>query len=157
MPSWTYASLKAADTAIAITDPTAAATALNAQTTTLAAQNVGWGAMRDVLMNNFDWGTLVICAQTAVGGTLPGGGTQTAAIQTAAIAIRECCLYGGTFLASVAADWSKLTAAAGLLTPAAAGGISSASSTAIVALRVPVVATWQPAVTAGDVQTARTQ
>lgn len=151
------ASLKAADTAQGVTDLTVAAAGLNAQNTALSAQNVAWSDMRDVLMNNFDWGALVACAQTAVGATLPGGATQTAAIQQAAIAIRECCLYGHTFAASVTASWNKLVAAASLLTPAAVGGVSSASSTAIVALRTPSVPTWQPAVTAGDVQTARTQ
>src|SRR5258708_4001673 len=99
--AWTYAALKTADTAQAIADPSAAAAGLNAQTTLLSAQNIQWSVIRDVLMNNFDWGALVQVATTAVAGILPGGATQTQAIQAAAIAIRDCCLYGGVFAASV--------------------------------------------------------
>lgn len=156
--AWTYATLKTAAAALAGTPtPAQAAATLNAQTTTSAPQDVAWNAIRDVLMNNFDWGPLVQTATVAVGGALPGGGAQTQAIQAAAASIRECCLYGGTFNASNQTNWNRLVAAANLLTPAAVGGISAASATAVVALRTPTVPTWQPAVTAGDIQTAGAQ
>lgn len=158
MPAWTIAQLKAADAAISSpANLSTAAATLNAQTEVLSAQNISWASVRDVLMNNFDWGTLVYCATVDIGGILPGGATQTAVIQASAMAIRECCIYGGTFSASVTADWNALVAAANNLTPANVAGISAASANAVVALRTPTVPVWAPPVTAGDVQTARTQ
>ncbi len=155
---WTFATLKAADAALtgAPLALPAAASALNAQSAASQPADLAWAALRDVLMNNFDWGSLVQ-ACNAPPGTLPGGGTQTAAIQAAAVALRDCCLWGGTCAAATAAVWTKLTAAANQLTPAAVGAISQASVNAIVALRTPSVAAWSPAVTAGDIQTARGQ
>jgi hypothetical protein len=155
---WTYATLKTAAAALGGSPtPAQAAATLNAQTAVGAAQDVAWSAIRDVLMNDFDWGTLVQAATIAVGGTLPGGGTQTLAIQAAAASIRECCLYGGTFAASNATVWARLVAAANLLTPASVGAITSASASAVVALRTPTVRVWDPPVTSGDVQTAGVQ
>jgi hypothetical protein len=159
MMTWTYQQLKTAYQAISPVPAnyTAAAVTLNAQTTTSAPLDLQWAAIRDVLMNDFDWGGLVQCVQTSVGGVLPGGATQTVAIQAAAIAIRECCVWGGTLNASNTTVWNKLTAAANLLTPGGVGGISAASANAVVAMRTPTVPAWSPAVTAGDVQTAVTQ
>lgn len=156
--AWTFATLKAADAALpgAPLGLQAAADALNAQTTNAAA-DMSWSSIRDVLMNNFDWGTLVQTAEASIGAVLPGASLQTAAIQSAAKAIRECCLYGGTFKSSNTTVWNRLTAAASLLTPAGVGAITSASSTAVVALRTPAVKVWQPEVTTGDIQTARGQ
>lgn len=152
-----YAALKAADAALpgAPLSLAAAATALNAQTVVATARDVAWSSIRDVLMNNFDWGTLVGCT-VPVGATLPGGAVQTLPVLSAAVAIHECCIYGGTFNAANQTVWNRLTTAAGLLTPASVGGISSASATAVTALRTPTVPTWG-AVNAGDVQTARAQ
>lgn len=155
--AWTYADLKTAYTALGISDITAAAAALNAQTVTSAAIDLSWSAIRDVLMNNFDWGTLVLVAETTVGATLPGGGTQTVAIRAAANAIRECCIYGGVFNSSNATVWARLTSAASLLTPSTVGGISSASATAVSALRTPTVPKWDPRIETGAIQTALVQ
>jgi hypothetical protein len=154
--AWTYDQVKAADAALGISNPAAAAAALNAQTVSVPV-DLQWSAIRDLLMNNFDWGTLVAVSEQAVGDLLPGGGTQTFAIKSAACAIRECCLYGGTFNSSNATVWGRLTTAAGLLTPANVGGISSASASAVGAARLPAVARWAPAIDAGHIQTARAQ
>lgn len=155
--AWTLADLKAADAALGSPQPapTDAAATLNTQTVTLPAQDFRWSEIRDILMNNFDWGALVQATEMAVGGTLPGGGSQTTAIQAAAIAIHECCIYGGTLNASNATVWGKLTTVGSLLDSASAGIVSSASVTAIVALRTPTVPKWQPAVTGDDVIAAR--
>lgn len=157
--AWTLAQLKTADAAL-VGAPLAldvATAQLNAQTTTSPAVDLAWSAIRDVMMNNFDWGTLVACCNTAVGMANPGGGTQTAAIRNAAVAIRDCCIYGGMFASSNATVWSRLTAAANLLIPSTVGAITSASASAVVALRAPTVPTWAPPLNTGDVQTARAQ
>lgn len=157
--AWTFAALKAADAALvgAPLSLIAAVGQLNTQTITTGPLDVPWPAIRDVLMSNWDWGTLVQASNAQVGGTLPGGGVQTPAIQAAAEAIRECCIYGGQFGSSNLVFWNRLVAAANLLTPVAVGAISSASANAVVALRMPVVLAWMPLVTAGDIQTARAQ
>lgn len=150
-----YAVLKAADTALGVADPAAAAAALNAQTKSAGIRDIQWSQVRDVLMNNFDWGTLVQVSQIAVGGTLPGGGTQTAALQAQAIAIRECCLYGGGLNASNSTVWTRVSSAGLALAGNTVGAISNASATAVGALRNPTVAVWDPPVTSHDVLAAR--
>lgn len=158
MPAWTIAQLRVADAAIGSpADISAAAFALNAQTGSRFEQDISWSGIRNILMNNFDWGNLIYCATAGSGTALPGGATQTVPIQIAAMGIRESCLYGGQFASSVTVNWNKFLAAAKLLTPLPVGGISTASMTAITALRTPTAPVWSPAVTAGDIQTARAQ
>lgn len=153
-----YLALKAADAALGIADPVQAAAALNANTLNVAV-DLPWSTIRDVLMNNFDWGSLVTISELNVGSTLPGGALQTFAIKSAASAIRECCLYGGTFASSNAAVWARLTTAAGLLTPANVGGISAASASAISAMRIAIKphSGLSDTATSADVIAARTQ
>ena len=157
--AWTFAALKAADAALvgAPLSLAAAVVQLNLQTVVNVPLDVPWPAIRDVLMSNWDWGTLVQASNAPVGATLPGGAVQTLPIQTAATAIRECCIYGGQFTSSNLVFWNRLVVAANLLTPVAVGAISSASANAVVALRMPVILAWMPLVTAGDIQTARAQ
>ena len=154
--SWTQTQLAAAFNALSPVPATLSAgcVTLNAQTTSQTV-NIAWPAIRDVLMNDFDWGALTQVAETPVGGTLPAGAVQTVAIQAAAMALRECCIYGGTFAASNTTDWNKLVAAANLLTPANVGAISSASASAVVALRTAVVPTWSPPVQVAQLQSAQ--
>lgn len=143
-----------------ISDAADAAT-LNAQTYVAGPFDITWSSVRDVLMGGgaaeaLDWGKLTQVANTAVGGINPGGGTQTAAIQAVAIAIQECCLYGGILRGSDTNIWALITAAGTTLSAAAVGGLSAASATAVVALRAPTVAVWNPVITANDITTVRT-
>jgi hypothetical protein len=136
------------------------AVTLNAQTYTAGPFDVPWDKIRGVLMGEgaataIDWGKLTQVAQAAVGATLPGGGTQTAAIQATAIAIQQCCIYGGTLRASDATIWALITSAGTTLSAAAVGGLSAASATAVGSLRAPTLPVWTPVIGTADIAAVR--
>src|SRR4051812_33347923 len=113
---WTPHELYTGWLAIAHVSSAADAATLNAQTYVAGPFDVGWSQIRGVLMGEgsaaaVDWGKLTQVAQTAVGATLPGGGTQTATIQATALAIQQCCIYGGVLRSSDATIWGLITAA----------------------------------------------
>lgn len=154
--AWTPHELYVGWLAIAHVSSAADAATLNAQTYSGGPLDIGWTQIRGVLMGEgtaqaVDWGKLTQVAQTTVGAVLPGGGTQTAAIQATAIAIQQCCLHGGTLRSSDATIWGVITAAGTTLSAAAVGGLTAASSTAIGLLRAPTLTVWSPVISTADI------
>lgn len=149
--AWTYAQVKAADAALnpAQADPALAAAALNAQTTALAqpASDIGLGDIQGVLLLSGDW--LKIQTEAAKSGAT---GATTDPITLSILAIQLVQSKAATV---AAANWTSFV---GMLQVLEANSVvSSASLTAIQALATMTVPTWQPALLAGDVQTARAQ
>lgn len=146
-----YQAVKAADIVLGIGLPAAQnATTLNGQTG--SPQDVQWGNIRDILINNADWGFLALLAELPIGATIPGS-QSTISIQLAGAAryMRDGCRFGGTLKASVSSVWTALTNAANLLTPT--GAISNLSVTQASALLLPPL--WQPPLSANDILAAR--
>lgn len=153
---WTPHELYVGWQAIAHVSSAADAATLNAQTYVAGPLDIGWSQIRGVLMGEgaaqaIDWGKLTQVAQTAIGGILPGGGTQTSAIQSTAIAIQQCCISGGLLRSSDATIWGLITAAGTLLSGATVGGLTAASATAIGALRAPSLSVWSPVIGVNDI------
>lgn len=153
---WTPHELNVGWKLIAHVSSAADAVTLNSQTYVAGPFDVPWSAIRDVLMGGgaaeaIDWGKLTQVAQTAVAGTLPGGGTQTSIIQAAALAIQQCCIYGGVLRASDANIWAIITAAGTLLSGATVGGLTSASAIAVSNLRSPTMTVWTPVISTADI------
>lgn len=154
---WTYAQLKAAYLALspAPADDTAAAAALNAQTATMATQNVPVSAIHGVLLLSAtgDWLRIAARAQQSYSSGYPASPIAgDMAINAAKLAIE---LAGSKVDAVMAASWPAFSAFLGVL--ASTGDISAASQASIAALANPTVPAWQPAITPGDLQTARAQ
>ncbi|HTJ88882.1 MAG TPA: hypothetical protein VL356_01700 [Acidocella sp.] len=154
--AWTYATVKAADAALspAVADPGAAAAALNAQTTTQAVP-VSIATLHGILMlaSTSDWDRITVRSAAAYSSGWPANpATTDAAIAAAKLAVS---LAGSKVDSVSVADWPGFLAPLQVLQTA--GDVSAASYTAIAALGSVTAATWQPALTAGDIQTARAQ
>jgi hypothetical protein len=153
--SWTYAQLQAADAALVPTqsDPAQAAIVLNAQTIILNNQPVAWPAAKRIARTSStgDWARIVARARQIP--TLPPMTATDAAILAAINAIES----EDTDIIDPAntAEWTAFQT--GLNALQATGDISVATISAISALTTSIVPAWIPAVTAGDVQTARGQ
>lgn len=150
---WTYPALKAAVAAlspVAATDAAAAA-AINAQTTTLAAQDFPASAARDVLLTAMEWPHVVLRARGTPSGVTPPSSSDQAI--AAAIAATELAAGSVVVRASQAASWTAFSNAMSALE--AVGDISAASVAAIGALRTPTIPTWQPPVSAADIAASR--
>jgi hypothetical protein len=156
---WTYNELKQADAALdpAQASASAAAAALNAQTTTLttpvASVSVGiiHGAL--LLAPTGDWLKIEALSQQSYSSSYPSAPTaEDAAINAAKLAI---------VLASSKVDsinpphWTGFMSQLQVLVTA--GAVAQDTYDQISALAPMTIPRWQPAVTAGDVQTARSQ
>lgn len=150
---WTYAKLKAADAALGIADPGAAAAALAAQTVTLTGQPFPWSAAVVVAQEsvNFSWSR--IQARSKQTATLPPSTATDYAILAALSAISTP--LDRVIDPSNTVAWQTLLG--GMQALVGIGDMIAADVTAIEALGTQVVPTWQPAPTAGDLQTARAQ
>lgn len=142
-----YHALKVADAALSppIPDPSAAAAALNAQTTTLPPQDFPALSALNILLTNGDWPKIIARSETR---PIDSAGPISAALS--AIALLES---RSTIQASSATVWAAFAASMGALVTA--GDISSASQAAIAALRTPTVPAWPVVLTGNDVTAAR--
>lgn len=150
---WTYAQVKAADVKLAISDLTAATAALNAQIMTATNQTFTWLQAKTVAQTSItgDWSRIV--ARSRQTPTIPPvTGTDVAIL--AAINATEMS-DTQVIDPTIAAGWSAVQS--GLSALQTIGDLSSASVSAINALTTVTSPVWSPALTAGDVQTARAQ
>lgn len=153
---WTRTELLAGWNAIAHVNPTTDAAVLNAQTYVGGPFDLQWSQIKDIFMGGgaaeaVDWGKLTQVANAAIGATLPGGGTQTATIQAAAIAFQQCASMGGVLRASDANIWAVITAGGTLLSGSTVGALTAATVTAVVALRSPTLPVWYTPISAADI------
>lgn len=145
--AWTYAQVKAACAGMAGTE-TEIAAALNAQTKQ-ADVNISGNDCRSILLRTGEWGALVMLANTAPSATIP------AQLVGAAIVARD------TLASDLAIEIHNSAVAAGVAQMlgalVSAGVISATSQAAMLALGTVTQPVWVPALTAGDVQTAKAQ
>jgi hypothetical protein len=153
-----YASIK---TAVAALSPQpasneAAAASLNAQTQTLPAQDVPSSSIRSVLLLSvsFDWAKLVAFAAKPLSDPIGLTGASDPLIAVCVTAM-EAIGNTTTFAASNAAAWGAIEGMLAVLV--SAGVISSASETALLALRTPPAPAWPVVLTAADIATALAQ
>jgi hypothetical protein len=153
---WTHAQLKAAYLALspAPADDTAAAVAINTQTTVLPPQDVTCSDARQVILLTGEWVAIkALAAQPVSSFTAPTPSDQAAIAAATCVAALDPSSNIQTLEVSIAPVW---TAVQGMLTALGAAGVLTVSSlSALTALRTPTVPTWQPPVTAEDVATAR--
>lgn len=152
---WTLAQIKAADAALspAQPDPAAAAAALNAQTVSQTNRPILWADAKKVARTSStgDWSRIV--ARSKQTPTLPPATANDAAILAAINAVES--EDGDLIDPANSAQWT--TFINGISSLEAAGDLSSATAAAIQGLTSVTTPTWQPPLTAGDVQTARVQ
>jgi hypothetical protein len=152
---WTYAQLKAADAALGVADLTAAADALAAQTVTLTvpAASVSVAVVHGILLlaQTGDW--LLIESRAAE--TFSAGFPSSPAANDAAIAAaRLAVTLAASKVDSIAPEaWADFLAQLDVLHTA--NVVAQATRDAIAALGSLTASRFQPAPTAGDVQTAR--
>lgn len=160
MPPWTPQQLKAAVLALspAPADDQAAADAINAQTVQASPADFPAAFAFNVLdaSATADWFKVVQRSKQA----LSGSATPTAAdmaVLAASAAVALMQVPGETVRASDTTTWARFTASLAALQ--AVGDVSAASVSAITALATPspTAPKWVPAVTSGDVQTAKAQ
>lgn len=155
---WTYPQLKAAYLALspAPADDAAAATSLNTQTTVLPPQDVQCSDARQVILLTGEWVAIKALAARAVSSfTSPTQADQAVIAAATCVAALDPSSTIQTLAVSNAAVWSSVQAMLGALYTA--GVLSASSHDALLALRTPTVPTWEPAVTAEDVATAKAQ
>lgn len=140
-----YLAVKEADAALGIEDPADAAAALNAQTETVTVA-VQTNDMREVLWPPLEYAELVLLSQERDFDVTPRDTVKQA------ITARSVLDSGGSIAADDATQWDQVTADLREL-----GVVSTASTDALAALRTAAAPVWQPALTSGDIQTAREQ
>jgi hypothetical protein len=153
---WTHAQLKAAYLALspAPADDTAAAVAINSQTTILPPQDVSCSDARQVILLTGEWVAIKALAAHPVSSfTAPTPADQAAIAAATCVAALDPSSNIETLAVSSAPVWAAVQGM--LLALSVAGVLTSASAAALTALRTPTVPTWQPPVTAEDVATAR--
>lgn len=95
--------------------------------------DVQWSAIREILMSNGDWGSLVYTERRSAGAFL-GGAAYAVATQVFAIEFADSCRFGGVLLTSDSDVRSRIGARLNTLAGATVGAISDASRSAIIAL-----------------------
>lgn len=135
----------------------AAAAALNEPTINTFV-DVQWSALRQILMGNGDWGTLVYTERRTAGAFL-GGAAYSVATQVMAIEFADSCRFGGTLHTSDAAVRTRMGSRLNTLAGATVAAISEASRQEMIALATATISTaasigWPP-VTEHDVAKAR--
>ena len=144
----TYADIQAALAGVPAGDETSQAAALNAQTAAVQV-DISGNDCRSILLRTGEWGALVMLANSAPSATLP------AQMVGAAIVARD------TLASDLAIQIHNPAVAAGVAQMLGAlvqaGVISAASQSAMLALGTVTQPVWQPALTAGDIQTAKAQ
>ncbi|MDB5849796.1 MAG: hypothetical protein JWP29_3548 [Rhodoferax sp.] len=147
-----YAALKAADAALpdAPLPVDEAAAALNAQTRAVTIDIASRDA-REVLLVSGEWGGVVILSNSAPSTSLP------AQIVGAAIVLRDTLTLTETLHTSDDAVVAKVGTLLGALGSQGAGVLSDTTISTLLGMRNVTRPVWQPAVTAGDIQTARAQ
>lgn len=144
--TWTYSDLKTAlpDGA----DDAAAAATLNAQTVT-AKIDLATRDAREVLLVSGEWGGVVILSNSTPSASVP------AQLVGAAIVLRDTLTLTEKLHTSDDAVVAKIGALLGALGAQGAGVLSDATIATLLGMRDVVLPAWVPAVTVGDVQTAR--
>lgn len=142
-----YAGLTDAEAAVALNEPTIRAFV-----------DVQWSALREILMGNGDWGTLVYTERRSAGAFL-GGGAYSVATQVMAIEFADSCRFGGMLHTSDEAVRTRMGTRLNTLAGATVGAISAASRQQIIDLAsrdgsIAASIGWPP-VTDQDVARAR--
>jgi hypothetical protein len=149
--------LVAGDGAYAALSPGDAASALNEETISTFV-DVPWSALREILMGNGDWGTLVYTERRASGAFL-GGAAYSAATQVMAIEFADSCRFGGTLRTSDPDVRTRVGGRLNTLAGATVAAISAASREQMIDLATrtisPAASIGWPAVTEHDVTHAR--
>lgn len=149
--TWTYSDLKAADAALGIDDPAAAAVALNAQTTTLTDQVILWRNAKRTARESTtgDWSRIV--ARARLQPSLPPTSGTDVAILAAINAVESADndMIDPNDPGSWGAWQNGLAALHGV------GDLSDTTVAALNELTTQTAPRWQPPLNAGDIQTAR--
>ena len=145
--AWTYAQINVALAGLSGTE-TALATALNAQTHAVDV-DISGNDCRSILLRTGEWGGLVMLANTAPTATIP------AQLVGAAIVARDTLASDLAIQIHNPAVADGVGQMLGALVQASI--ISAASQAAMLALGTVTQPVWQPALTAGDIQTAKAQ
>ena len=143
-----YQLLKTADAALALSDPQAAATALNAQTKVVVS-DIATADARAILLLNGDWYKVKQLAAM----------TPSATVPVQAIAAADICAdtltLTTTLHTSNATQWGAIQRLCmGLVQ---AGALSQSSLDQWTAMRSQTVPVWPETITPGHIQTARSQ
>ena len=147
--TWTLAQLKAGDVAAgANPDITAAAAALNAQTTTETV-DVPISAVEGYLLING-----ILPAMQAWAAAHPADTTGVLAVIESIQALVSAPTLQAVAMSDPATN-AAVTKMLGALT--AAGLMTSAQEATVLAMATATVPIWQPTITPGDIQTARAQ
>lgn len=146
-----YLALKAADAALGIVDPAAAATALNA-TTSAMTRDIPCSDARSIILMSGEYGMLVLLSRNSPS-TNALDGKPAASVIAAAITAIATLDNTETIKTTVTA---VLTSAQAMFrTLVQAGALSQASSDAIFALRTMQMPVWPIVLTAQDITAAR--
>lgn len=148
MPAWTFAQLKAADAALGIDDPASAAETLQARRITVV-RDISCTDARSVLFATGEYGALVLLSRQNPSDTVPA--TLIAAAITAVATLDNASVIEATD----PAKWQAVQTMLGAFVQAQA--VSPASRDTLLGMREVEVPTFEPAPTAGDVQTARNE
>jgi hypothetical protein len=154
--TWTITDLQTTDSALGIDDIAAAAAAINQQKITLTQQDTAIVDMQRVLLSSAtgDWAKIVARSRMSLTGTAVDGAILAA--------INACALVNAAQAGTLRVVQTSVPEIAtafnqslqGLL---AVGDITQDSVNSIEALQTVIKDQWIPPVTAGDIQTARSQ